>query len=178
MSIFTLSPVTSAEIDRVMEIIAEAQSAIKQLGIDQWQDGYPQKEIMENDISENALWGAYVDGRLAAVSAIFTGDEPIYANIDGAWITQGPYVTVHRMAAADEARGRGAALRLMEKAAEIGENTDCASIRIDTHLGNVVMRRFLEKQRFEMCGIVDYTGLTEGDPLRVAYEKCLKEKNR
>ena len=44
-----------------------------------------------------------------------------------------------------------------------------SSLRIDTHEGNVVMRRMLEKQGFMPCGTIL---LQNGDP-RVAYEKVL-----
>jgi RimJ/RimL family protein N-acetyltransferase len=45
------------------------------------------------------------------------------------------------------------------------------SLRIDTHEGNVVMRRMLEKQGFTHCGTIY---LANGDK-RVAYEKVLVE---
>jgi RimJ/RimL family protein N-acetyltransferase len=43
------------------------------------------------------------------------------------------------------------------------------SLRIDTHRGNVVMRRMLEKNGFRFCGVIY---LENGDE-RVAYEKIV-----
>ena len=43
---------------------------------------------------------------------------------------------------------------------------------MDTHRGNLAMRRFLEKNGFTECGIVYYI-TKAGDPVRVAYEKLM-----
>ena len=157
----------------IMDVIHQAQAFMATLGIDQWQDGYPTEDVIDSDIQTENLFGVYDDASLLAVCAVFPGADPVYQNIDGEWKNKGEYVTVHRMAVSDRARGKGAALMLMEKAFEIAFHAGASSVRVDTHLGNVRMRRFLEKQGFEECGIVDYSFHTNGDPRRIAYEKCL-----
>ena len=36
--------------DRILEIIEKAKIELKKLGLDQWQNGYPNREVIENDI--------------------------------------------------------------------------------------------------------------------------------
>ena len=173
MTEYTVKKAEIRELETLMTIICEARRAIASLGIDQWQDGYPGKDVILSDIESQNMYGAYENGVPAAVAAIISGIEPVYAHIDGEWKTEGPYITVHRMAASDAARGKGASLALMKKAEEIAHSQGAVSVRVDTHLGNKVMRRFLSKQGFEECGLVDYSSHTTGDPMRIAYEKRL-----
>ena len=39
-----------SDLPALMEIFREAQATIAQLGIDQWQDGYPEPEVIASDI--------------------------------------------------------------------------------------------------------------------------------
>ena len=39
-----------SDIPRIMDIIKQAQSYFKDQNIDQWQNGYPNEEVINNDI--------------------------------------------------------------------------------------------------------------------------------
>ena len=41
------------EINRIMEIIQDAKDSLAAAGVDQWQDGYPDQEIIFEDILES-----------------------------------------------------------------------------------------------------------------------------
>ena len=73
------------------------------------------------------------------------------------------------MAISVSARGSGLSGKIIGYATEIAKEKGRKSLRIDTHRGNVVMRRMLEKNGFVYCGIIY---LESGDE-RVAYEKVL-----
>jgi hypothetical protein len=34
------------DLERIMEIVSDAQVALRELGIDQWQDGYPSSDVI------------------------------------------------------------------------------------------------------------------------------------
>lgn len=154
----------------ILRAVGEARAFMAGLNIDQWQDGYPEPAVLAEDIRLEQLYVFDDGGSVAAFAALVPGLEPVYDAIDGAWLTDGPYLTIHRMALDDAHRGGGLAGAMLEHAAEIARALGCASLRADTHRGNRAMRRFLEKRGFEPCGTVLYA-VKEGDPLRVAYEK-------
>ncbi len=160
------------DMDDIMRLIREAQAFIKTLGIDQWQDGYPERGTLEADIDLGQLYVFAEEESVHAVAALTLLPEPIYDAIEGAWLTDGPYLTIHRMAIDDSRRGRGLAAGMLERALRMARENGCAAVRADTHRGNRVMRRFLEKNGFRCCGLVRYD-VKEGDPLRVAYEKLI-----
>ncbi len=156
----------------IMRVIHEAQAFMKGLGIDQWQDGYPERETLQADIDLDQLY-VFAEGECVhAVAALSRLPEPIYDALEGDWLCDGRYLTLHRMAIDDSRRGKGLAGGMLEEALRIARQGGCASVRADTHRGNVAMRRFLEKAGFQYCGLVRYD-VRQGDPLRVAYEKLI-----
>jgi len=161
----------------ILRAVREAQAFMRTLEIDQWQDGYPEPSTLARDIEIGQLYVVAEDdlspgtsGSIAAFAALSLEPEPIYDSIDGRWSIPGPYLTIHRMALDDAHRGSGLALEILRQAISIARADGRTSVRADTHTGNRAMRRFLEKNGFAYCGTVLYP-ITDGDPVRVAYER-------
>lgn len=164
----------SAETDLpvLVELLEEAKQTIAALGIDQWQAGYPNEAVIREDIrcgcSYCVLWDQKICGTFVLVE-----HEPTYDRIyDGHWLTgddRHAYITIHRIAVAVAKRGQGVCDVIMDFVSREAASRGLASIRVDTHPGNRVMRRMLEKQDFLHCGTIH---LTDGSP-RVAYEKTV-----
>ncbi len=169
---------TPKDIDAVMAIIEEARGTIAALGINQWQNGTPNRAMITEDMALGQ--GRVVvedDGTIVGTFALIYTVEPTYDDIcDGAWRTADravdgsvAYIAIHRVAISVAHRGRGISTAMIGYAEEFARILGKASLRIDTHEGNVVMRRMLEKHGFVHCGTIH---LQNGDP-RVAYEKVL-----
>ena len=158
------------DLDAIVAVVAHARAAIRALGIDQWQDGYPEPELLSTDIDAGLGYVFELDGRVAGYLALVGGDEPVYARIDGAWLSDAPYLTIHRMCIDDGFRGTGLSARMLAFAEDTARGMALGSVRADTHRGNVVMQKLLAKYGFQRCGEVVYE-VTAGDPIRIAYEK-------
>ena len=155
----------------IMDIVHSAQARIALLNIDQWQDGYPEPELIQSDIAGKIGCVFEEGGRIAAYLVLLDTPEPVYDVLDGEWLVNGmPYATIHRMAIGDNWCGKGLSTQIIAHAESFARERGCASLRADTHRGNVRMRRLLEKCGFSYCGEVEYD-VTAGDPIRVAYEK-------
>ena len=46
---------TKSDVSKIMEIVKQAQEYFKSQGIDQWQNNYPNDEVINNDIN-NVGW--------------------------------------------------------------------------------------------------------------------------
>jgi GNAT superfamily N-acetyltransferase len=168
---------TVNQIDAVMAIIEEARRTIADLGIDQWQNGTPNRAMILEDVSLGQGWCIEQADRPVATFALLENGEPTYDVIeDGAWLTPDrdgdghvTYLAIHRVAISVACRGSGISTAVVNHASETARSLGKTSLRIDTHRGNVVMRRMLEKHGFVHCGTIH---LQNGDP-RVAYEKVL-----
>ena len=163
----------SRNINELIDLFSEARETISRLGIDQWQNGYPSKEIIEEDIELNRLYVVMSDNKLCGTFVMINDGEPTYDHIfNGNWLTGNDstsYIAIHRVAIAVAARGQGISTKIINYAIEYAKSLSRDSLRIDTHEGNIVMRRMLEKHGFKYCGIIY---LENGDA-RVAYEKTI-----
>ena len=154
-------------------ITEEAKRQLKGLGLDQWQKGYPSPEVWQSDIEKGITWVAVENGAVLGAFMFSTEPDPSYAVIDGAWLTNGPYGSMHRVCVADAAKGKGVAGALFAFGFQRAKELGMPSVRIDTHGGNVPMKRALAKAGFTPCGeIILVGGCENGDP-RDAYEIIL-----
>lgn len=151
---------TAKDMPRLLEIYAHAREFMKQNGNpNQWGDSYPPRETVAQDIELGRLYVMDEHGELLGVFMYFDGEEPTYAEIDGAWLDSSSYGTIHRVASDSKVRGFFAAVFGFCR-------RQTPHLRIDTHADNVVMQRALERQGFARCGVIR---LENGDP-RIAYE--------
>ena len=158
------------DIDIIMQIIADARESIGRLGIDQWQYGYPTRDIVKEDIVLERSFVAIESDEICATFALMLHGEPTYKKIYcGSWIGDGEYLALHRIAIESSHRGKGIAEKIVEFLSEYSKENGYSSIRVDTHQGNLPMRKMLEKNGFEYCGTIH---LLDGQE-RVAYEKLV-----
>lgn len=171
---------TPDDIDRIMDVLAEGRTAIATLGIDQWQGDYLKRTQIELDVARGVSYVVEQGGQIAGTAVIDTGGEPTYDYIDGAWLTNSTsriptYAVVHRIAVADGYRRQGIASYLLAQAKLQTTKSGLQSLRIDTHPGNLPMRRFIESRGFTYCGVI-YLPAELGDGReRVAYELLLSK---
>ena len=162
------------DVEAIMSIVHGAQCSLAELGIDQWQNGYPSLDVIMADIERGV---GYVlcgedDCPIGYVAIVMDG-EPAYLQItDSEWNTPNSYVVVHRLCVALDARREGVAVRMMRYAADVAREAGIKAFRIDTHRGNIRMLSMLEKLGFAYCGIVHYDS---GE--RLAYDLDLDLSN-
>ena len=125
----------------------------------QWGTTYPTERMLREDIAAGELYIIRENGAIHGCFLMMERPEPTYQVIDGAWKTDGPYLTLHRVAGDGQVRGVFDAMLDFAKARS-------GHIRLDTHHNNVVMQHLAERSGFQRCGIVY---MEDGTP-RIAYE--------
>jgi ribosomal protein S18 acetylase RimI-like enzyme len=159
------------DVDTLLSITAQASAFLAQQGVSQWQDGFPNRDVFLQDIQAGNCWLFTHDGQPAGCVSLYMGPEPDYDAIQGQWLTQGDYGTVHRLAVAEGYRGRGLATEMLTFMEDLLQGLGYPSVRVDTHRDNQPMRKLLKKQGYTRCGVVYLTDTVEEDNRRVAYEK-------
>lgn len=161
-----------------MNILSDGRSALASLGIDQWQGGYPHRDVIEADVARGDSYVAVdEDGTILATIMVGFAGERDYDHIEGgSWLTDSCsgspcYGVVHRVAVAATCKGRGVASFLLDEAEKLTHERKCASVRIDTHPGNMPMRQLLLKKGYTQCGTIYIAHAEEGTPDRIAFEK-------
>ena len=159
---------SSNDTHQILSIINQAKLYFKKQGINQWQDGYPDINIIAKDIQQGESYVLEIEHKIIATAMITTKKETSYKNIEeGQWLQHGSYMVIHRMAIDTRYKGKNIALAFIKKAILL--HPGVKAIRIDTHENNLPMQRFLEKNGFQYCGIIYLAGKDK----RKAYEKLL-----
>ena len=128
----------------------------------QWKDSRPSMDLVKKDIENGNSYVMEEDGRIIGTFAFIVGIEPTYLEIEGQWLDDAPYGTIHRIASDGSSKG------VFETVLSFAESFG-VDIRIDTHKDNVIMHHILCKYGFSRCGVIL---LANGDP-REAYQKNL-----
>ena len=125
----------------------------------QWENGYPSKQLLEQDIRQESLYLIYDQDSVHGVFYFAIEDDPTYAVVyEGNWGCNQRYGVIHRIAG----DGSGGILRTAVEFA----SKQIDYLRIDTHDDNYVMQKALEKMGFSKCGIIY---IEDGTP-RIAYD--------
>ena len=101
---------THSDLDSILSIVGDAQLSLRELGIDQWQDGYPTADVILNDIDNQVGYVVCEDDVVVGYAAIITTGEQAYLQIEDSWRYKGDYVAVHRICVSGKCRRRGVAL--------------------------------------------------------------------
>ena len=156
----TIRNALQKDFDDILRIYARAREYMKHSGNPtQWGENFPPEALINDDIREKRNYVVEADGGIHGVFAFIPGADPTYARIEGAWKSDAPYGTIHRIASDGKVKGVFAAAIAFCK-------TRSAHLRIDTHADNKTMRYAIEKAGFKKCGIIR---VADGTP-RIAYE--------
>lgn len=146
---------TKSDITNILEIIFEAQNYFKKHNIDQWQDGYPNFETIDNDINKGYGYVLVKDEIILGTVALSFDKEESYTNIyDGKWLSNENSAVIHRIAISNKLKGNNLASVIIKHIEDICLNKNIHSIKIDTHEDNISMQKLLYKNNFKYCGVV------------------------
>jgi len=159
---------TLNELPEIWNIIQGAIQRRKEDGSNQWQDGYPNPEVLQNDIDKEAAFVLTENNTIVGYCAVLINDEPEYANIEGKWLTNADFVVFHRVAIAETHLGKGLAKKIFKYIEDFAIKNKIYSIKADTNFDNLAMISIFEKIGYTFCGEVYF----RGSP-RKAFEKTL-----
>lgn len=159
-----------SEIPQIWQIIQDAIQRRKEDGSNQWQDGYPNPDVLQNDIDKETGFVLTENDVIIGYCAILINDEPEYENIEGKWLTTTDFVVFHRVAIATTHLGKGFAKVMFNYIEDYARSKNIYSIKADTNFDNLPMISIFEKTDYVYCGEVYF----RGSP-RKAFEKVLNK---
>ncbi|MDQ0106075.1 GNAT superfamily N-acetyltransferase [Chitinophaga terrae (ex Kim and Jung 2007)] len=167
---YTFRKAVPAELDQIWEILEGGIARRKAEGSNQWQDGYPNPDVVRNDIEKGYGYVLADGSTIVGYCAILINDEPAYADIQGKWVTEGDFVVYHRVAVSDQYLGKGLAQVMLKHIEAFARQHHIKSLKADTNFDNAGMLKIFEKLGYVYCGEVVF----RGSP-RKAFEKVLKD---
>ena len=158
-----------SEADSIWKLLQEAIIRRKNDGSNQWQDGYPNLNVVKNDIEKGYCFVLVEGEKIIGYVAVIINNKPAYETIKGKWLTNDDFVVIHRVAIDENYLGKGLAKKIINHVEDFALQNNIYSIKADTNFDNFAMMKIFENLNYTLCGEV----LLRGAP-RKAYEKVLK----
>lgn len=140
---------TEADIPEIRRVYDAARQYMRSNGnASQWVNGYPSDAHIAADI-DNGVCHVITDaaGSVVGAFAFILGDDPTYTDIDGCWLDDSPYGTIHRIGSDGTSSG-------VMKCCLDYCFSKINNIRIDTHACNSKMLELMQRFGFTRCGII------------------------
>ena len=162
---------------QIAEIFEDAKEKFKNDGTFQWKGKYPNIDSFYSDLENELVIVFEEDKKILGTATIVFSIDKNYNEIDGKWLNDDLYVSIHRIATRNGYLKLGIASSLFKEVEKIALEKGIKNIKIDTHINNLDMRSLLDKLNYTECGIITLLNrddLSKEERLRVAYQKVLE----
>lgn len=142
------------DINDIMNLIKAAVVNMQLNELDQWDDIYPNKEVIEADIREENLY-VYEDNRIKGIIVLNEDQDEEYKAIKWEY-TLGVQLVIHRLCVHPEYSGKGIARKLMDYAEKYCVENRHNAIRLDAFIKNDRACRMYEQAGYKKVGVVTF----------------------
>ena len=166
---YTIKQAKIADANAIWQLLQNGIIKRKNEGSTQWQDGYPNLEVVLNDINNG--YGIIVLDKMQTIVAYIakiSGVETAYEDLEGDWLSHQPYIVFHRLIVDLQNPIKGFATWFMTTLEQLVLEKGYRSIKVDTNFDNFAMLRVFDKLDYKYCGKVYFRGSE-----RLAFEKLL-----
>ena len=147
-----------AKIEDLQEVFALFQSGIQSMrdnGIDQWDEIYPDKKILQEDIEKGEMFLGFCEGKPASAFVLNGEYDEQYRN--GDWLNKdGNFLVLHRLCVNYKFQGKGISKITLQYIEDLAKSMGAASIRLDVFPKNPKACALYQKNGFQKTGIVHF----------------------
>lgn len=148
-------PATPDDLDALVALYAAAAQDMRDHGIDQWDEYYPDREILSEDVESGNMVLGLLDGALACAYVVNRDYDPEYAS--GAWAhAQGRFCVLHRLCVNPAMQGKGLARQAMARMEKTAREQGFDSVRLDVFSQNLHAQRLYEGLGYRRTGEVRF----------------------
>lgn len=160
-----------AEIQKIFE---DAKDLFAKEKFFQWSGDYPSIIDFKNDLINNIVIVYELNKVVCGCATILLQPDKNYNVINGKWLNDNEYISIHRIATKKNYYNMGVATSLFKECERIALTKKINNIRIDTHKLNIHMRSLLNKLGYKECGVIELLEREDlQDKERIAYQKVL-----
>ena len=160
--------------DKIVKLFEDAKEKFKIEKTFQWAGTYPNIESFLSDLENNVVYVYEEDEAILGASTIQYSIDHNYDYIDGAWLNDEPYASIHRIVVDRKAQCKNIGSKLYKKCEEEIYKNNVKNVRVDTYKLNNSMIRLLEKNGFTEVGIIYLSRTDVYDRERIAFHKVLE----
>ena len=148
-------PATPDDLDALVALYAAAAQDMRDHGIDQWDEYYPDREILSEDVESGDMTLGLLDGEPVCAYVVNREYDPEYEL--GAWDhTEGDFCVLHRLCVNPAMQGRGLARQAMAHMEKNALDKGFDSVRLDVFSQNLHAQRLYERLGYKRTGEVRF----------------------
>lgn len=135
------------DLEQLLSIVKSCGQHLIEQGIFQWNEEYPSKEILQNDIELQQIWKLEDENAIVGLIVLTEIEDSTYQNVK--WLTKNQKnLYIHRLAVHPNFQGKGFAQKLMDFAERFALENRYNSIRLDTFSQNKRNQQFYAQRNY------------------------------
>ena len=158
------------DLDNIMKMYKSCVTGMLKNGIDQWDDTYPNTEIISEDLNVGTYYVVEMDGTIIGGVNIDKNQDDTYLALD--WGDRSDsFLVVHRLGVKEEYWNKKIGKYLMLFTEKLVIEKGLKSIRLDTYSGNPKAMEFYRRLGYAELGTID---LKPNKDKYYCFEKIIK----
>ena len=144
-----------SQLDQIFSVYQKAIITMEKNNIHQWDDIYPDKAILAEDIDKNQFYIGFEGSEIAVCFALSEECDQEYKN--GNWkYPEARFNVIHRLCVNPDFQNRGIAAKTLDYIENLCRTQGYESIRLDCFTQNPYSRRLYEKAGYSVTGYADW----------------------
>ncbi len=135
------------DLEQLLTVVKSCGQNLIEQGIFQWNEQYPKREDLLEDIELQELWKLEDKNSIIGLIVLTENEDEEYQDVK--WLTKNhKNLYIHRLAVDPEFQGKGYAQKLMDFAEKYAKENGYNSIRLDTFSENKRNLKFYEQRNY------------------------------
>ena len=143
------------QLDQIFSLYTDAIITMEKAGILQWDEIYPDKQILAEDISKNQMYIGKEGNDIAVCFVLSEYCDEEYKNGNWQW-PQAKFCVIHRLCVNPKFQNQGIATKTMEYIEQLCKSTGYDSIRLDCFTKNPYSQKLYDKAGYSVVGYADW----------------------
>ena len=142
------------ELDSILELTQACGKHMRDNGIDQWDENYPDRNSILNDLNTETLFAYRENGIVLGIVVLNEYQDEEYGDINWSTSDTDRNIVVHRLAVHPDQQGKGIARKIMNFAEVYAKDERYDAIRLDTFSQNPRNQKFYTNRGYTDLGLV------------------------
>lgn len=148
------------DLEQLLSIVKSCGQNLIEQGIFQWNEEYPKREDLLEDIELQELWKLEEGNNIVGLIVLTESEDAEYKHVN--WLTENhKNLYIHRLAVHPNFQGKGFAQKLMDFAEKYAKENGYNSIRLDTFSQNKRNLKFYEQQNYTRLDSINFPNQSE-----------------
>jgi len=149
--------IVAGKVEQIDEIIALTKACGRHMrdnGIDQWDENYPDHSSILNDLETETLFAYREGANIIGIVVLNETQDEEYGAINWSTSDNDKNIVVHRLAVLPSHQGKGIAKKIMDFAEDWAKKNNYDAIRLDTFSQNPRNQKFYTNRGYTDLGPV------------------------